>query len=47
MSVGIAYVDGPRLARSVFAAADWVAAALLDFHDINDFQVPGDHQPPV
>ena len=26
MSVGIAYVDGPRLARSLFAAADWVAA---------------------
>ena len=26
MTVGIAYVDGPRLARSLFAAADWVAA---------------------
>ena len=26
MGVGIAYMDGPRLARSLFAASDWVAA---------------------
>src|SRR5688572_6865087 len=40
MSVGIAYVDGPRLARSVFAAADWVAAGRDEINRINVFPVP-------
>ncbi len=40
MSVGIAYVDGPRLARSVFAAADWVAAGRDEINRINIFPVP-------
>ncbi len=40
MSVGIAYLDGPRLARSVFAAADWVAAGREEINRINVFPVP-------
>ena len=40
MSVGIAYLDGPRLARSVFAAADWVAAGRDEINRINVFPVP-------
>ena len=40
MSIGIAYVDGPRLARSVFAAADWVAAGRDEINRINVFPVP-------
>ena len=40
MTVGIAYVDGPRLARSVFAAADWVAAGRDEINRINVFPVP-------
>ncbi len=40
MSVGIAYVDGPRLARSLFAAADWVAAGREEINRINVFPVP-------
>ena len=40
MSVGIAYVDGPRLARSIFAAADWVAAGREEINRINVFPVP-------
>ena len=40
MSVGIAYIDGPRLARSVFAAADWVAAGRDEINRINVFPVP-------
>ena len=40
MSVGIAYVDGPRLARSNFAAADWVAAGRDEINRINVFPVP-------
>jgi uncharacterized protein len=40
MKVGIAYVDGPRLARSVFAAADWVAAGRDEINRINVFPVP-------
>ncbi len=40
MSVGIAYVDGPRLARSLFAAADWVAAGRDEINRINVFPVP-------
>src|ERR671922_1298608 len=40
MSVGIAYVDGPRLARSIFAAADWVTAGREEINRINVFPVP-------
>src|SRR5690349_9357105 len=40
MSVGIAYVDGPRLARALFAAADWVAAGREAINRINVFPVP-------
>jgi DAK2 domain fusion protein YloV len=40
MTVGIAYVDGPRLARSLFAAADWVAAGRDEINRINVFPVP-------
>jgi DAK2 domain fusion protein YloV len=38
--VGITYVDGPRLARSLFAAADWVAAGREEINRINVFPVP-------
>jgi uncharacterized protein len=38
--VGISYVDGPRLARSLFAAADWVAAGRDEINRINVFPVP-------
>ena len=40
MTVGIAYVDGPRLARSLFAASDWVAAGRDEINRINVFPVP-------
>jgi hypothetical protein len=40
MAVGIAYVDGPRLARSVLAAADWVASGREEINRINVFPVP-------
>jgi DegV family protein with EDD domain len=40
MRVGIAYVDGPRLARAVLAAADWVAAGREEINRINVFPVP-------
>jgi DegV family protein with EDD domain len=40
MMVGIAYVDGPRLARAVYAAADWVAAGREEINRINVFPVP-------
>jgi DegV family protein with EDD domain len=40
MAVGITYVDGPRLARSVQAAADWVAAGREEINRINVFPVP-------
>jgi DegV family protein with EDD domain len=40
MVVGITYVDGPRLARSVLAAADWVAAGREEINRINVFPVP-------
>jgi DegV family protein with EDD domain len=39
-STGITYVDGPRLARSVLAAADWVAAGRDEINRINVFPVP-------
>ncbi len=40
MSSGIAYLDGPRLARSLLAAADWVAAGRDELNRINVFPVP-------
>ena len=40
MTVGIAYLDGPRLARAVFAASDWVAAGREEINRINVFPVP-------
>lgn len=40
MAVGIAYVDGPRLTRSFFAAADWDAAGREEINRINVFPVP-------
>jgi DegV family protein with EDD domain len=38
--VGISYVDGPRLSRSLFAASDWVAAGREEINRINVFPVP-------
>jgi len=40
MAVGIAYVDGPRLARSLHAASEWVAAGRDEINRINVFPVP-------
>lgn len=40
MANGIAYLDGPRLARSMFAASDWVAAGREEINRINVFPVP-------
>lgn len=40
MSIGIAYVDGPRLARSMYAAADWVSAGREELNRLNVFPVP-------
>jgi DegV family protein with EDD domain len=40
MNAGIAYLDGPRLARSLYAAADWVAAGREEINRINVFPVP-------
>src|SRR5215216_4154307 len=40
MGTGISYVDGPRLARSVVAATDWVAAGRDEINRINVFPVP-------
>lgn len=40
MTVGIAYLDGHRLARAVFAASDWVAAGREEINRINVFPVP-------
>jgi hypothetical protein len=40
MIVGIAYIDGPRLARSVSAAADWVHAGREEINRLNVFPVP-------
>ena len=37
---GITYVDGPRLARAVAAAADWVTAGREEINRINVFPVP-------
>ena len=38
--MGIAYVDGPRLTRALFAASDWVAAGREEINRINVFPVP-------
>jgi DegV family protein with EDD domain len=40
VTAGITYVDGPRLARSLIAAADWVAAGREEINRINVFPVP-------
>jgi len=40
MPVGIRYVDGPRLARALLAASDWVAAGREEINRINIFPVP-------
>ena len=40
MGIGIAYVDGPRLARSRYAAADWVQAGREESNRLNVFPVP-------
>jgi DAK2 domain fusion protein YloV len=40
MTAGIAYLDGPRLAGSMCAAAEWVAAAREEINRINVFPVP-------
>jgi len=40
MNVGIAYVDGPRLSRSLLAASDWVTAGRDEINRINVFPVP-------
>ncbi|HSC58850.1 MAG TPA: DegV family protein [Gemmatimonadales bacterium] len=38
--MGITYVDGPRLARALFAASDWVAGRREEINRINVFPVP-------
>ena len=38
--MGITYVDGPRLARALYAAADWVVAGRDEINRINVFPVP-------
>ena len=38
--MGITYVDGPRLARGLFAASDWVAGRRDEINRINVFPVP-------
>src|SRR3954462_9080585 len=40
VTVGIAYLDGPRLVRAVLAASDWVAAGREEINRINVFPVP-------
>jgi hypothetical protein len=40
VGVSIGYVDGPRLRRSLLAAADWVAAGRDELNRINVFPVP-------
>ena len=40
MAIGIAYVDGPRLARAVYAATDWVTAGRDEINRLNVFPVP-------
>ena len=38
--MGLTYVDGPRLARGLFAASDWVAGRREEINRINVFPVP-------
>ncbi|MFI5236029.1 MAG: DegV family protein, partial [Gemmatimonadales bacterium] len=38
--MAIRYVDGPRLARALYAAADWVAGRREEINRINVFPVP-------
>ena len=38
--MGISYLDGPRLRRSLVAAAEWVEAAREELNRINVFPVP-------
>lgn len=40
MTAAIAYLDGPRLSRSLMAAATWVAAGREELNRINVFPVP-------
>jgi DAK2 domain fusion protein YloV len=40
VSVGIAYLDGPRLRLSLLAAADWIDAGREELNRINVFPVP-------
>jgi len=40
VTVGIAYLDGPRFRRSLLAAADWVAAGREELNRMNVFPVP-------
>jgi len=40
VAIGIAYVDGPRLARAMYAAADWVSAGREEINRLNVFPVP-------
>ena len=40
VGIGIAYLDGPRLRRSLLAAADWVAAGRDELNRLNVFPVP-------
>jgi len=40
VAIRIAYLDGPRLARSMYAAADWVAAGRDEINRLNVFPVP-------
>ena len=40
MRIRIGYLDGPRLARSMFAASEWVAAGRDEINRINVFPVP-------
>lgn len=40
MAIGIVYVDGPRLSRAVYAAADWVNAGRDEINRLNVFPVP-------
>ncbi len=39
-AIGIGYLDGPRLRRSLLAAADWVDAGRDELNRINVFPVP-------
>ena len=40
MGISIGYVDGPRLRRSLLAAAEWVGAGREELNRINVFPVP-------